>query len=145
MAGWLTLTLISAGFPKMTKIALILLFHVLPILSRYQLPNEGLSLREWRLKVNSLKSPVVIASSKTFLCCTREKEKERSGIERECGRHEGEDPGNPIPWLCALICHLEGLVCWGGDTVLLPSQMINLQNKFSTPSPVPLAGLYTLH
>ena len=73
---------------------------------------------------------------KTWLCCTREKERERSGIERECGRHEGEDPGNPIPWLRTLICHLEGLVCWGegGDTVLLPSQMINLQNKFSTPS-----------
>ena len=32
-----------------------------------------------------------------------------------------------------------------GDTVLLPSQMINLQNKFSTPSPVPLAGLNTSH
>ena len=78
MAGWLTLTLISAGFPKMTKIALILLFHVLPILSRYQLPNEGLSLREWRLKVNSSKSPVVIASSKNLVVLyKRERERKK--------------------------------------------------------------------
>ena len=46
----MTLTLISAGFPKMTKIALILLFHVLPILSRYQLPNEGLSPQRMKVK-----------------------------------------------------------------------------------------------
>ena len=51
---------------------------------------------------------------KPWLCCTREKERERSGIERECGRHEGEDP---IPWLRTLICHLEGLGCWGGGTL----------------------------
>ena len=50
MAGWLTLTLISAGFPKMTKIALILLFHVLPILSRYQLPMR---VSPQRMKVKS--------------------------------------------------------------------------------------------
>ena len=83
MAGWLTLTLISAGFPKMTKIALILLFHVLPILSRYRLPNEGLSLREWRLKVNSSKSPVVNASSKTLVVLyKRERERKKWDWER---------------------------------------------------------------
>ena len=83
MAEWLTLTLISAGFPKMTKIALILLFHVLPILSRYQLPNEGLSLREWRLKVNWSKSPVVIASSKNLVVLyKRERERKKWDWER---------------------------------------------------------------
>ena len=67
----------------MTKIALIFLFHVLPILSRYQLPNEGLSLREWRLKVNSSKSPVVNASSKTLVVLyKRERERKKWDWER---------------------------------------------------------------
>ena len=133
MAGWLTLTLISAGFPKMTKIALIFLFHVLPILSRYQLPNEGLSLREWRLKVNSSKSPVVIASSKTLVVLYK---RERERKKWDWGRMRKARRGRSYSLVADshMSSRRPGLLREGGDTVLLPSQMINLQNKFSTPS-----------
>ena len=135
MAGWLTLTLISAGFPKMTKIALIVLFHVLPILSRYQLPNEGLSLREWRLKVNSSKSPVVIASSKNLVVLykrERERKKWDWGRMRKARRGRSWESYSLVAD-SHMSSRRPGLLR-GGDTVLLPSQMINLQNKFSTPS-----------
>ena len=145
MAEWLTLTLISAGFPKMTKIALILLFHVLPILSRYQLPMR---VSPQRMKV---KSKFIEVTSRHCIfqnlgCVVQERKR-----KKEVGlRENAEGTKGKILGILFLGCGLSYVIskAWSaeeGDTVLLPSQMINLQNKFSTPSPVPLAGLYTLH
>ena len=71
--------------------------------------------------------------------------------KKEVGlRENAEGTKGKILGILFLGCGLSYVIskAWSaeeGDTVLLPSQMINLQNKFSTPSPVPLAGLNTSH
>ena len=62
-------------------------------------------------------------------------------IKKEVGlRENAEGTKGKILGILFLGCGLSYVIskAWsaegGGDTVLLPSQMINLQNKFSTPS-----------